>query len=439
MILVTHLWQSTVCLGIAAILALILRRASARTRYTIWLFASVKFLVPLSLFVVAGSFVGTWMSALTSPQVSGAFRWLDRSIAYWHLDALAGSDRSGFAAGVEPMLLGSLLVVWAGGTAWLAISRLRQWRAVSRIACAARRLESGREAETLDRLSRRSARRRRIELFETESNFEPGVFGVIRPKLLWPAELSRQLTDDELEGVIAHEICHVDRGDNLNALIQTLVETVFWFYPPVWWLGARLVAERERACDEGVVHMGADKRRYAQSILKVCGFCLRSPVVFVPGISGSSLSRRVEWILSHPVPTRLALPARLLLASIVVVTVAVPLAAGVLGGHRESAADQDQPKVYRPGNGVSWPKLVHEVKPKSTKDAMRARIEGSSGSKRSSSRPATWEMCRSFNLSTRSSVWMTRPSRRSSSGASSRGKRMTRQCPSSSRSRCRSG
>jgi beta-lactamase regulating signal transducer with metallopeptidase domain len=39
-----------------------------------------------------------------------------------------------------------------------------------------------------------------------------------------------------------------------------LVEAVFWFYPLVWWLGARLVDERERACDEEVVALGKDPR-----------------------------------------------------------------------------------------------------------------------------------------------------------------------------------
>jgi hypothetical protein len=35
------------------------------------------------------------------------------------------------------------------------------------------------------------------------------------------------------------------------------VEALFWFHPLVWWLGARLMEERERACDEEVLLMGA--------------------------------------------------------------------------------------------------------------------------------------------------------------------------------------
>ena len=49
MMLLTHLWQSTVCAGLAAAVAASLPDASARVRHNIWLLASVKFLVPFSL------------------------------------------------------------------------------------------------------------------------------------------------------------------------------------------------------------------------------------------------------------------------------------------------------------------------------------------------------------------------------------------------------
>lgn len=82
----------------------------------------------------------------------------------------------------------------------------------------------------------------------------------------------RKLTDAQLESVIAHELCHVRRHDNLAAALHMLVEAVFWFHPLVWWIGARLVDERERACDEEVVRLGSDPQIYAESILKVCEF-----------------------------------------------------------------------------------------------------------------------------------------------------------------------
>ena len=87
MSLISHLWQSTLCLLLAALLALVFRRASARIRHTIWTFASVKFLVPFSLFVLAGDYLGSLASPLTSPEVTIAIRWLDRPLSLWNLGA----------------------------------------------------------------------------------------------------------------------------------------------------------------------------------------------------------------------------------------------------------------------------------------------------------------------------------------------------------------
>ena len=65
-----HLWQSTLCLVIAGLLALILRRNHARARYGLWLAASVKFLIPFSLLVGIGSHLA---SPRALPQTQSGF------------------------------------------------------------------------------------------------------------------------------------------------------------------------------------------------------------------------------------------------------------------------------------------------------------------------------------------------------------------------------
>jgi beta-lactamase regulating signal transducer with metallopeptidase domain len=50
----------------------------------------------------------------------------------------------------------------------------------------------------------------------------------------------------------------------LAAAIHMFVETVFWFHPLVWWIGKRMVEERERACDEEVLQLGGEPRVYAE-------------------------------------------------------------------------------------------------------------------------------------------------------------------------------
>ena len=77
----------------------------------------------------------------------------------------------------------------------------------------------------------------------------------------------------QLEAVIAHELCHVRHRDNLIAAIHMFVETVFWFHPLVWWIGKRMVEERERACDEEVLRArrtASLRRRDHQRLQAIC-------------------------------------------------------------------------------------------------------------------------------------------------------------------------
>jgi TonB family protein len=199
------------------------------------------------------------------------------------------------------------------------------------------------------------------------------VFGLGRPTLLWPRGLSGRLTDAELEAIVAHELRHVVRRDTLSALLHTIVETLFWFHPLAWWIGARLTSERERACDEEVIGMGIDNRHYADAVVKVSRFCLRVPAAVMAGIGGSPLAVRIERILSAAPKTPPRLTTRLLLVGVLAIGVAAPMAAGAsarIGVDRGQAPQSSESRVVRP-------RLIHEVKPEYTQEAMEARIQGS--------------------------------------------------------------
>jgi len=93
----------------------------------------------------------------------------------------------------------------------------------------------------------------------------------------------------------------VRRRDNLVAAGQMVVQAVFWFHPLVWWIGARLVHERERACDEDVIRLGSRPHVYAESILRTCQFYVEAPAACAAGVTGSDLKRRIEQIVrNHP-------------------------------------------------------------------------------------------------------------------------------------------
>jgi len=148
--------------------------------------------------------------------------------------------------------------------------------------------------------------------------------------LLWPRAIGERLTNEQVEAVLAHELCHLERRDNLAALLHLLVQTVFWFHPLVWWIGAQLITERERACDEEVIRRGSERETYAESILKTCQFFIESPLACVSGVTGSDLKKRIEEIMTRDTVTTPGALKRALLVAAGVVAFVAPVAVGAL-------------------------------------------------------------------------------------------------------------
>jgi TonB family protein len=361
--LLDHLWQSTLCAGLAAVLAIALRTEPARLRHAVWMAASLKFLFPFWILTSAGMAVRE-LSPSTAPVMLA-------TAAGWSHELLT---MGGASIPVTSRTLISGAVVWAVVAAMLAGSRLRQWWHARGLVHTSPRIERGREADALARALERTGCQARIDLRFCSANLEPAAFGIRHPVLLWPSALSGRLTDDEIEAILLHEVRHVERRDNGTALLHMVVETLFWFHPLVWIIGSRLTAERERACDEEVVRMGINRHRYASGIVKVCRFCLRVPAG-VMGAGSSRFARRVGRILEAPMPLHATPAARVLLAGVLAAVVALPVGAGAL--REASAQPSAAQEPARPGNGVTTPVVVHEVHPKYTAAAMQAGIQGS--------------------------------------------------------------
>jgi uncharacterized protein (TIGR03435 family) len=182
----------------------------------------------------------------------------------------------------------------------------------------------------LRRLERQAGRRRRLPIVSSDVPFEPGVFGIRSPVLLWPRHITEHLDDEQVETVLIHELAHVRRGDNLAAAVHMFVQGVFWFHPLVWWLGARLVHERELACDDEVILSGRNPRVYAESILKLCQLCLQSPLICTAGVTGADLKRRIETIMRNRAGDRLESWKKPLLIGAASLAVAAPIVLGAL-------------------------------------------------------------------------------------------------------------
>ncbi|HEV3139531.1 MAG TPA: M56 family metallopeptidase, partial [Vicinamibacterales bacterium] len=167
---------------------------------------------------------------------------------------------------------------------------------------------------------------------------EPGVFGILRPVLVWPRTVGAHLDAEQVETILAHEVAHVRRRDNLAAAIHMVVQALFWFHPLAWWIGARLVDERERACDEDVLRSGSEPEVYAETILKACRLYVESPLPCVAGVTGSDLTRRIERIMTNNMTERLTLARKAVLAACIIAPIGAPILVGAATAPKLRAA-----------------------------------------------------------------------------------------------------
>jgi uncharacterized protein (TIGR03435 family) len=323
-----HLWQSTFCLVIAGLLTLVLRKNRARVRYGLWLAASVKFLIPFSLLIAIGSH-------LAKPRVVPA----TQPGFFYAMEQASQPFRPPAARVIPPVVhsttLANLLpaiqvAMWFCGCVMVLSMWYARWRRISAALREAGPLREGREVDALRRAERMLGIRKPIDLLMSPATLEPGIFGIVKPALVWPKGISARLDNAQLEAILAHELLHVRRRDNLAAAVHMVVEALFWFHPLVWWLGPRLVEERERACDEEVMESGSDKQVYAESILKTCEFCVESPLACVSGVTGSDLKKRIVRIMTERMANKLSFSRKLLLAGVGIAAVAGPFIFGLV-------------------------------------------------------------------------------------------------------------
>jgi bla regulator protein BlaR1 len=330
-----HLWQSTVFVGVVALLTLAFRRNRAHVRYWIWLAASLKFLIPFSALLWVGTQIELVPIERSGQAIVGI---LDNAIQPFTQPEPQRINLRGRPVPPPPpnpmttAAVRSFTVVWPAGSLALVLVWVVRWRRVAREVRTAPAVTNGPMPDVLRRLDAP-----RVRAVSSMRAIEPGVFGIIRPVLIWPAGIEDRLSSEQIEAVLAHEVAHVRRRDNLAALMHMLVEAVFWFHPLVWWIGARLVDERERACDEEVVRRGTEPDVYAESILRTVQFYVESPLVCVAGVTGSDLKKRVEHIMKNDAHVALSVLKRVGLSAALVAAIAIPVAIGIITSPRLAA------------------------------------------------------------------------------------------------------
>jgi beta-lactamase regulating signal transducer with metallopeptidase domain/HEAT repeat protein len=185
---------------------------------------------------------------------------------------------------------------------------------------------------------------RPVAFFVSSRVTAPIVFGHIKPVVLVPAAVLAGLSASQLEAILAHELAHVRRHDYLVNLLQTVIETIFFYHPAVWWVSRQVRQAREECCDDIAVDACGDRKDYVEALLGLAQMRDAAATVALAATGGSLLARARRLLID----TEHEGTSPRLTASVIAIAVAAIAMAGI-----SSAATE--PVMIGPASASSSP------------------------------------------------------------------------------------
>lgn len=269
--LLHFLWQGAALFGVYWIADRLCARRGAGVRYALALTAL------LAMPAAAIATLAYEEGAATQPaphlavaQATTGFGNNILSLAPW--DAMDTGAATAVPRSVRAVLqtaLPWLDAVWLAGVFFFSLRALGGWWLLRRL-----RLFTLEQAPHtlrlhLDVLRRQMGIGRMIDLRLSRRIINPLTAGVLKPWILLPVTALTALSPEQLEVVLAHELAHIRRADYFWNLLQTVVETLFFFHPAVWYVSRRVRQEREFCCDDAVVARCSDPSIYASALVRL--------------------------------------------------------------------------------------------------------------------------------------------------------------------------
>ena len=120
-----------------------------------------------------------------------------------------------------------------------------------------------------ERVSRHIGISKNIKLWLSHHVDVPATIGFFKPVILIPVASINQLSQQQLEAIILHELAHIKRNDFLLNIIISLIETVLFFNPFIVLLIRKIKSESENCCDDFVIQYQYDRHSYASALVSL--------------------------------------------------------------------------------------------------------------------------------------------------------------------------
>ncbi|HEX8703640.1 MAG TPA: M56 family metallopeptidase [Myxococcaceae bacterium] len=194
-----------------------------------------------------------------------------------------------------------LVLAWGLGVAFSSLRLLSGWMRLRRQVRQASAAPVEWQ-ERLDALSQRLGLQRAVRLLQSAAIDVPAAVGWLRPVVLLPASALTGLPARQLEMILAHELAHIRRYDFAVNLAQTLVETLLFYHPAVWWISHVIRVEREHCCDDIAASTSGSSLSYARALTALEELRVLPSLAPSPALSalGGSLPERVRRLVVSP-------------------------------------------------------------------------------------------------------------------------------------------
>ncbi len=294
--LVHSIWEITAVAGGLLLVRLWLKKASAR-----YLAASVALaccpVIPVCTALWARGadapvLQGTRTRASVPTSATGAAPFRSSAAPVSLPPVVRNEDR------IEPFIP-ILVRMWMVGSALMALRLLGGIWAVGKMRRTGVRDVGGPWQSLTESVAARLGIRRKVVLMLSNAVEVPTTIGVLKAVVLLPASAVTRLDPAHIEALIAHELAHVSRFDYLVNIVQTVVETVLFYHPAVWWISYVVRAEREHCCDDLAVGVLGDRATYARALAGMEGLRMTGSSLAMAA-AGPSLLRRIRRLAVSP-------------------------------------------------------------------------------------------------------------------------------------------
>ena len=353
--------QFTVLAAVVAAALFVSRPLAPRIRHAVWLLVLLRLTIPVGLAsplgAVPASLVGPSSTGAPPADAVPANGLVETSAAVANAVSASGTASGEGGASATPSAPAApsvvLFLAWAGGVLVLASAQLVR-AARGRVRTRASTVLPPPFEQRIDELRRELGLRGTVDarMVPDDAVAGPVVQGFVRPRVLLPARLVRSWRSEELDAVLLHELIHLRRRDPAVRALANLLQIVYFFHPLVWWVGRRLAAERERACDDAVVRrLRGGRRAYIDSLLRLVEE--RSPAFDTPGLGMAPgrrpLAMRLKRMLRRRYEPEPATGALSLAA--LTLGVGVALALSTEARPPRAAQSEQPPRIL---TGTSW-------------------------------------------------------------------------------------